>query len=401
MTSVQLRILLLSFFFLSLTVFTGCSDSESDNPQIADSATERTPSETLQHNAERAVVNRGAVGNDISESRRNAITNTVEMVNQSVVGITVTETGRGGQIDPFLDLFLHPGWSREFTSLGSGFIISEDGLIVTNEHVIGRSPTSIKVTLHDGRSYDATVLGSDEYTDIALLQIQSDRKFRPINFGNSDDIIVGEWAIAVGNPFGLFQDGQPTVTVGVISALQRNFRPNPQDPRVYLNMIQTDAAINRGNSGGPLVNSNGEVIGVNTFIFTGGTGQGSVGLSFAIPSNRAIQIINQLAETGEVQLDYDPGMEVISINRRLAFQYRLPYMQGLLVVSVNTDGPAYEAGLLPGDIITRFGEELIYGQTHAMALLREYNEGDEMKLEIIRDQQLYETTMKLRKRITE
>jgi serine protease Do len=166
-------------------------------------------------------------------------------------------------------------------------------------------------------------------------------------------------------------------------------------------MIQTDAAINRGNSGGPLVNSNGEVIGVNTFIFTGGTGSGFVGLSFAIPSNRAIQIINQLAETGEIQLDYDPGMEVISINRRLAFQYSLPYMQGLLVVSVNQDGPAYEAGILPGDIITRFGDEMIYGQTHAMALLREYKQGDRMRIEIIRSNQLYETDMVLRKRIVQ
>lgn len=337
----------------------------------------------------------------ISDSRQNAITNTVEKINPSVVGITVTERGNRGVSDPFLDLFMHPGWSREFTSLGSGFIITEDGHVVTNEHVIGRNPISIKVTLHDGRSYDASVVGADEFTDLALLKIKSDESFIPIQFGNSDDIMVGEWAIAVGNPFGLFQDGQPTVTVGVVSAVNRNFRPNPQDPRVYLNMIQTDAAINRGNSGGPLVNSNGEVIGVNTFIFTGGTGSGFVGLSFAIPSNRAIQIINQLAETGEIQLDYDPGMEVISINRRLAFQYNLPYMQGLLVVSVNQDGPAYEAGILPGDIITRFGDEMIYGQTHAMALLREYSEGDLMRIELIRSNQLYETDMVLRKRIVQ
>jgi len=337
----------------------------------------------------------------ITDSRQNAITQTVEKINPSVVGITVTERGNRGVSDPFLDLFMHPGWSREFTSLGSGFIISDEGHVVTNEHVIGRNPVSIKVTLHDGRSYDASVVGADEFTDLALLKINSDEPFVPIQFGNSDEIMVGEWAIAVGNPFGLFQDGQPTVTVGVISAVNRNFRPNPQDPRVYLNMIQTDAAINRGNSGGPLVNSNGEVIGVNTFIFTGGTGSGFVGLSFAIPSNRAIQIINQLAETGEIQLDYDPGMEVISINRRLAFQYSLPYMQGLLVVSVNQDGPAYEAGILPGDIITRFGDEMIYGQTHAMALLREYKQGDRMRIEIIRSNQLYETDMVLRKRIVQ
>ena len=336
---------------------------------------------------------------EIHESRQTAITRTVEKVNPAIVGITVTEVGRHGQSDLFFELFMHPGWSREFTSLGSGFIISKEGYVVTNEHVIGRSPSSIKVTLSDGRSYDAKVVGSDEYTDLALLKIEADEEFQPVEFGNSDDIIVGEWAVALGNPFGLFQDGKPTVTVGVVSAVQRNFRPNPQDPRVYLDMIQTDAAINRGNSGGPLVNSNGEVIGVNTFIYTGGHGSGSVGLGFAIPSNRALQIINQLAETGEVKLDFDPGLEVIPINRRLAFQYRLPYMQGLLVVSVNQDGPAFEAGILPGDIITRFGSEMIYGMTHAMALMREYKEGDTMQVELIRDQQLYETEVVLRRRV--
>jgi len=379
----------LSLIFLLLTG-TGCLNTEERNPD--------EPESTLSLTDQNLVAAHSRT-QEIAESRQNTITRTVEQINPAVVGITVTEVGRGGQSDPFLDLFMHPGWTREFTSLGSGFIISEDGHVVTNEHVIGRNPSSIKVTFPDGRVFDAEMLGSDEFTDLALLKIESEEPFQPIEFGDSDEIIVGEWVVAVGNPFGLFQDGMPTVTVGVVSALNRNFRPNPQDPRVYLDMIQTDAAINRGNSGGPLVNSNGEVIGVNTFIFTGGTSQGFVGLSFAIPSNRAIQIINQLAETGEIQLGYDPGMEVISINRRLAYQYRLPYMQGLLVVSVNQDGPAFEAGVMPGDIITRFGGEMIYGQTHAAALLREYNEGDVMDLEIIRDEQLYETSMRLRKRV--
>lgn len=385
------------FIYLLLAVslmLTGCSESNSEiEPGFV---AEHPPVLSTDDNP---ILTSHIISEQLNESRQTAITRTVEQINPAVVGITVTEIGRQRPSDPFLELFMHPGWSREFTSLGSGFIISENGHVVTNEHVIGRNPNTIKVTLSDGRSYDANVVGSDEYTDLALLKIKSDETFQPVNFGNSDEIMVGEWAVAVGNPFGLFQDGKPTVTVGVISALQRNFRPNPQEPRVYLDMIQTDAAINRGNSGGPLVNSNGEVIGVNTFIYTGGTGQGNVGLSFAIPSNRVIQIINQLAETGEIQLGYDPGMEVISINRRLAYQYRLPYMQGLLVVSVNRDGPAFEAGILPGDIIIRFGNEMIYGQTHAMALLREYSEGDEMALELIRDEHLYETTMKLRKRI--
>ncbi len=377
---------LLSIFLLLFVL--SCTNPETNEQNPSQVELE----ETVVAN-ERQVINE-----NIELSRSNAITKTVTTVSPAVVGVTVTESGRVTN-DPFFDFFMYPGSRREFTNMGSGFIIDSEGYIVTNEHVIGRNPTSIKVTMTNGETYDARVVGADEYTDIALLKINSERAFPTVDFGDSDDAMVGEWVVAVGNPFGLFQDGQPSVTVGVVSAVNRNFRPNPQDPRVYLDMLQTDAAVNRGTSGGPLVNSTGEVIGVNTFIYTGGTGSGFVGLSFAIPSNRVVQIVNQLRETGEIQLDYDPGMEVVSINRRLAFDYNLPYMQGLLIVGVNQDGPAYEAGLLPGDIITRFGEELIYGQTHAMALLREYSEGDLMRVEVIRNGRFYETDMLLRKRI--
>ncbi len=393
----KLRYILPLIFIPALLI--SCTE-KAEEPEYTNSAPESIYEIRPQKQAgpDQRAMQTDEVGENIAMSRQNAITKAVERISPAVVGIIVTEIDDRMRNDPFFNFFMNPGGQREFTSRGSGFIISADGHVVTNEHVIGRNPTSIQIVTADGNTYDAEVVGSDEYTDLALLKIKSESRFPTVEFGDSDDAIAGEWVIAVGNPFGIFQDGQPTVTVGVISALQRNFRPNPQDPRVYLNMIQTDAAINRGNSGGPLVNANGQVIGINTFIYTGGTGSGFVGLSFAIPSNRAIQIIQQLAESGEIPLDYDPGMEVVSINRRLAYDYRLPYMQGLLVVTVNQDGPAYEAGILPGDIITRFGDELIYGQTHAMALLREYNEGDEMRMEIIRNNNLYETEMKLRKR---
>ncbi|MCH8569018.1 MAG: trypsin-like peptidase domain-containing protein [Balneolales bacterium] len=368
------------FLLISIWLLPACSEPSTPNTT--------TENSRLQHQQE------------ISGQRQNAITKTVKEVSPAVVSIIVTEIDEGRHSDPFLDFFLHRhGRQRSFTSVGSGFIINEEGYVVTNEHVIGRSPTSIRVVTSGGDQYDAFVVGSDEYTDLALLKIQAEQKFEHVTFGDSDSAIVGEWVVAVGNPFGIFDDGQPSVTVGVVSAVGRNFRPNPQDPRVYLDMIQTDAAINRGNSGGPLVNSVGEVIGVNTFIFTGGTSAGFVGLSFAIPSNRVLQIIEQLAETGEILPDYDPGLEVVSINRRIAFEYRLPYLQGLLVVSVNQDGPAFEAGILPGDIITRVGNELIYGQTHAMALFREYSEGQKMPLEIYRDGIHYETKMLLRRKV--
>lgn len=339
----------------------------------------------------------------LSASRENAITTAVNSIDESVVGILTMHRHDATFDSPqsLLEYFLFPELSpRQNSSIGSGFIVSEQGHVVTNEHVIGSSPESIEVLMADGRRYQAEIIGADEYTDLALLRIMEtgERTFQPVQFGNSDNAIPGEWVIAAGNPFGLFEDGRPSVTVGVVSAVDRNFRPNPQEPRVYLNMIQTDAAINRGNSGGPLLNASGEVIGVNTFIFTGGTSDGFVGLSFAIPSNRVQQIITQLNEAGEVTLGYDPGLEVVSINRRLAFEYQLPYMQGLLVVSVNQDGPAFEAGVLPGDIITRIGTELIYGQVHATALFREYSEGETMRLEIFREGQHYETEMTLRRR---
>jgi serine protease Do len=284
--------------------------------------------------------------------------------------------------------------------MGSGFLISEDGLIVTNQHVIGRNPSEISVSMTDGSTYDAELIGSDELTDIALLKIQSEEVFPFIEMSDSDEIVVGEWSIALGNPFGLFDDGKPTVTVGVVSAINRDFRPDPNNPRTYIDMIQTDAAINRGNSGGPLLNSDGEVIGINTFIYTGGTSSGFVGLGFAIPSNRIERIISQLLSSGSVVLDYDPGMEFTSMTDQLIYRYRLPYVQGLLVTSVNKNGPAYECGIMPGDIIVRIGRERVISEMHAMALLREYEVGEKMEIELIRDGDLYQTEMILRQKVT-
>lgn len=337
---------------------------------------------------------------EINNSRQNAITRAVSSASPAVVSVSVTGMRQSSMMqDPFFNFFWNPGIVQEFTSLGSGFIISEDGHVLTNEHVIGRNAISIQVILSDGKAYDAMLVGRDEYADLALLKITSDEKFPYIRFGNSDDLTVGEWAIAVGNPFGLFEDGQPSVTVGVISALKRDFRPNPQDPRVYLNMIQTDAAINRGNSGGPLLNSLGEVIGINTFIYTGGTSYGFVGLGFAIPSNTVIRILNMLVESGQVQLDYDAGFEWTAITPGMAMRYGLEVFHGLYVVSINRDGPAFESGILPGDIVLRVGYEPIYSENHAWALFREYSEGDNMRIELLRSGRRYETQVNLRKKV--
>lgn len=378
-------------------------ETSTDTASLAQSAQEvaENPEEVTPQNSLSIEDNED---NDVAISRRNAITKAVETVSPAIVSITVTEVRQGGRrlaFDEFYNRFFFAPTEREFNSMGSGFIISEDGLVVTNEHVADKNAEEIMISLTDGTQYEAEILGADELADLALLKINSDRKFPYVEFGDSEDIMVGEWSLAIGNPFGLFEAAQPSVTVGVVSAINRDFRPDPNQPRVYLNMIQTDAAINRGNSGGPLVNSDGEVIGVNTFIFTGGTSSGFVGLGFAIPSNRVKKIIEQLASTGEVSMAYNPGMETTEMTYQLVRKYNLPQVPGLLVTSVNKDGPAFESGIVPGDIILKVGDERVQSQMHMKALFREYAEGDSMRLELLRKGKRYEAKMMLRPKANE
>lgn len=406
--------------FLSLSlIFANCThqNSESDSPSsqkvnkasgatmsqvIADSMVESKAPSAGKSVAE--PVPQQNYNSQINEGRQTAITKAVREVSPAVVSITVTEMVQGGRrlaFDEFYNRFLSVPVEREVSSVGSGFIISKDGLVVTNQHVANENAKKVVVSLPDGSQYDAEVLGADELADLALVKINADRQFPTVEFGNSDSVLVGEWSLAVGNPFGLFEAAKPSVTVGVVSALHRDFRPNPNEPRVYMDMIQTDAAINRGNSGGPLVDSEGKVIGVNTFIFTGGTSSGFVGLGFAIPSNRVQKIIKQLASSGEVHLSYDPGFSTTEMTYNLAAKYGLPAIRGLLVKSVNRDGPAFEAGIVPGDIILRIGDERVQSKMHAQALFREFEEGDSMRVELMRDQKRYETKMMLRKKVKE
>lgn len=385
-------------------MFTGCSfEQDSDQEKPSPIASVGAISNTKAHADKGIKAEAENRLTTIDDSRRNAITNAVDKAGPAVVSITVTELQRGytREFDSFFFRYFDVPIQREVQSVGSGFIISEDGLVVTNEHVASKNSKTIMVALSDGNTYDAELLGSDELADLSLLKVKDQSRSYPhIEFANSDDIMVGEWSIAMGNPFGLFADGQPSVTVGVVSAKERDFRPDPQDPRVYIEMIQTDAAINRGNSGGPLINSNGEVMGINTFIFTGGTGSGFVGLGFAIPSNRVQKIINQLKESGTVSLDYDPGMKFIPVTRQLIMQYpNIPRVLGLFVTEVNKSGPAYECGIMPGDVIVQIGEERVTSEMHAWALMREYEEGEKMELHLVRENRKYRTSMNLRKRV--
>ncbi len=393
----------IGIIFLSYLLMSGCNQSQKPEhslslggEEVLAQAVSTAPEQTDDSHDNKTI--------EIADSRRNAITNAVEKASPAIVSITVTELERGytREFDPsYFRFFLSPV-EREVKSMGSGFIISEDGLVVTNEHVAGESAKKIMVVLTDGERYEAKLLGSDALADLTLLKIireDSSQTFPFVKFSQSSTVMVGEWAIAMGNPFGLFADGQPSVTVGVVSATKRDFRPDPNDPHVYIDMIQTDAAINRGNSGGPLINSDGEVIGVNTFIFTGGTSNGFVGLGFAIPSTRVQQIINQLVESGKVSLDFDPGLEITPMTRQLVFQYKLPTIPGLFVTKVNKNGPAYEGGIMPGDIIVKIGGERVSSEMHAWALMREYKEGSEMKIELVRGQNSYEAKLVLRKRV--
>lgn len=282
------------------------------------------------------------VNTEINRSRRTAIVRAAEDISPAVVSISVLS--RVVATVPFFeDPFFGEFWreffpprfyEREVQSLGSGVIISESGYIVTNAHVV-KDAESIKVTLPDGRTYDGEIVGIADKFDIALLKVEG--KDLPVaRIGNSDDLLIGEWVIAVGNPFGfLLEDLQPTVTVGVVSALHRTIKGRSE--RVYRDMIQTDAAINPGNSGGPLVNALGEIIGINTFIFT--KSGGSEGIGFAIPINTVMRIVKELKHYGRMREGY-LGFTVQDMDRALKEAMGYPYTYGILVNSVDPGGPA-------------------------------------------------------------
>ena len=337
---------------------------------------------------------------EISNSRRNIITETVQKVSPAIVGINVIEIRE--YKDPFSNLFDDPffqrffgnrgTYSQEVKGLGSGYIISPDGYIVTNDHVAGNA-TKITVTLTDGRTFDAKVIGSDSASDICLIKIEGD-DLPYVTLGNSDDIIIGEWVIALGNPFGLFElNDKPTVTVGVVSATGMNL--DAINDRYYLNMIQTDAAINGGNSGGPLVNSLGEVIGMNTLIFTAGNNSGSIGLGFAIPVNKIKRITEELKENGSIDRNFEIGMRIQTIDEGIAKYYHLKNAKGVIVTKVYPGTPAERGDIEVGDIIVEIEGFKISNENSIFSVFHEFRAGQTITLKIIRDEKELTKTMKL------
>jgi serine protease Do len=309
----------------------------------------------------------------IDASRRTAIVSAAERAGPGVVSITTVRTrvmSPAPLHDEFFEPFfreLFPARRYEVPGLGSGFIIDPQGYVVSNDHVV-RNAESIRITLPDGRELDGTVIGSDPSYDIAVIKVEG-KDLPAIDLGDSDALIVGEWAIAIGNPFGfLLNDRQPSVTAGVISATHRDVKAPNQTGGIYKDMIQTDAAINPGNSGGPLVNGKGEVIGVNTFIFSS-TG-GSLGIGFAIPINTVKRVVDEIIRYGEVR-DIWIGISVQEISPFLAEQLAIQDRRGLVISAIDRGSPAYRAGIRVGDVIravngtpvlrTRDAQRLIFG----------------------------------------
>ncbi len=315
-------------------VLVGCSRS----PQRSDaqrSAAASTPEKTVQ----------------VSEGRRTAITAAVAAVSPSVVTVQTT-TVQQTAVDPF-SAFFGGGQSgtRTVPGLGTGFIVRSNGVIVTNAHVIAGA-SDISVMLRDGTVYSAKSLGTDEANDIAVIKI--DAKDLPVaKLGNSSNLLIGEWAIAIGNPYGfMLGNSEPSVTAGVISGVGRNLVGGGEGSALYFDMIQTDASINPGNSGGPLVDADGEVVGVNSSIYS--NNGGSIGLGFSIPINRVSRVVDDLLEHGSIRRPW------IGVTLKHASDNpRDVIAAGATVDAVSDDSPAKKAGVQPGDVILKVGDRAI------------------------------------------
>ncbi|PAP75201.1 S1C family serine protease [Rubrivirga marina] len=327
----------------------------------------------------------------IATSRRTAITRAVEAASPAVVSVNVIAVRNVVQrANPMLEWFYGqrlPGRTiqQRIQGLGSGFIISPDGYIVTNDHVVSNGgvaveSTEITIAFPDGTQMQAELVGTDPETDIALLKVEPDASLPYLAFEEQEDAVVGEWAIALGNPFGLFEAAEPTVTVGVVSAVGRDFPA--QQGRIFRDMIQTDAAINRGNSGGPLVNALGRVIGVNTVIYSQ-TG-GSDGIGFSVPAWRVRQVVAELRETGSVDRSFYTGLSIRPVSARLAQQLGLSEAEGLVVTSIESDSPAEQAGLLPRDVIVTIDGEAVASNEAVRDRLVDRRAGDTIRLGVVR-----------------
>ena len=311
----------------------------------------------------------------------------------SVVNISTTQTVKTSPNQfpfqfppgsPFEEMFkdFQKPTERKASSLGSGFIIEKDGVVVTNNHVIANADDIlIKV---NSKEYKAKVIGADPYMDIAVLKMQTKDKFTPVEFGDSDKARVGDWVVAIGNPFGL----GGTVTSGIVSARNRDIGMTRYD-----DFIQTDASINQGNSGGPLFNLKGEVVGINTAIIAPGQ-SGSIGIGFAIPANAASKVIDQLISFGETRRGW-LGVRIQEVTKEIAEAVDLKKQEGALVASVGEKSPADKAGVEAGDIILEFDGKKIDTMRTLPKVVANTQVGKSVNLKIWRNKKLISKNLKL------
>ena len=272
---------------------------------------------------------------------------------------------------PFKDMFEGTPQERQTSALGSGFIIDENGIVITNNHVI-KGADDIYVKANGDKDYKATIIGADPLSDIAVLKIETKDKFKPVKFGNSDKARIGDWVVAIGNPFGL----GGTVTAGIVSARNRSIGLSR-----YEDYIQTDASINQGNSGGPLFNLDGDVIGINTAIL----GQsGSIGIGFAIPSNSAQKVIDQLIKFGETKRGW-LGVRIQVVTEEIAESLKLDKPRGALVASVAKGSPSNKGGIKDGDVILEFDGKLINEMKELPKIVAETAVGKKVQVKIWRN----------------
>lgn len=356
----------------------------------------------FQNTGESTTIAHAAVSE--AENLEQAFTRIGQQVGPAVVSISTEQIERvkqyfrvhpffgmeGDPFDEFFRQFYGDAPQQEFHrfGLGSGVIIDPKGLILTNEHVVADA-NKITVTLADGRELTGVVKGKDRRSDLAIIKIES-KTLPAATLGNSDTVRTGQWAIALGNPFGLMGTGpsvqamgtEPTLTVGVVSALNRQLPSASRYDRDYSSLIQTDAAINPGNSGGPLLNLQGEVIGINVAILT--SSRGYEGIGFAIPINKAKEILNALIEGREIIYGW-LGIQIQDLAQDVAEYYNLPEREGVLVYQVLPESPAQQAGLQDGDIIRALGGKPV---THSRELIERVSRaeaGKIIEMEILRD----------------
>jgi len=398
-----------SLFLPLLTIFLvqpGCAGEETLSVELAVSDTDSAAVESVDAR--------------ITAERGNAIIEATRIAAPSVVTITTITRVTERVYDPWSDPFFNDPFfeeffgrrpessgsegptyrEREIPGMGSGFIITPDGYVLTAEHVV-HSADEIEITLSDGRSFPGEVVGRDPYTDTAVVHATGCEDLPVSVLGDSDNLEVGQWAIAIGNPFGfIVKDPQPTVTVGVISATNRTmrFQLATGEVRVFEGLIQTDAAINPGNSGGALVNSLGEVIGINSSILS--TSGGNQGIGFAIPINTARAVAQEIIRYGGVRRSYI-GFYLQDVTPSIAQAMGLRSTEGALVTQVDKGSPAAEAGLETGDIVLEYNSEPITGVNGFNEQFQHSVPGDDVVLVVQREGRQYRVALVIAERAEE